>query len=146
MDYGNSEIVPFSRIRSLPQNFKALDGQSKEAALSFVLLLGSETEYGAEALERFKDLCEGRQLVANIDHRENNLLHLSLFDPSNSTTSISPESSINLLLVSEGLARIDKRSKLREAAPKIALEAALVQAKRSRAGAYELGDYLDLDD
>lgn len=58
MDYGNSEIVPFERIRSLPQNFKSLDGQSKEAVLSFVLLLGSETEYGAEALERFKDLCE----------------------------------------------------------------------------------------
>lgn len=88
-------------------------------------------------------ISQGRQLVANIDHRENNLLHLSLFDPSNSTTSAS---SINVLLVSEGLARIDKRSKLREAAPKAALEAALVQAKRSRAGAYEMGDYLDLDD
>lgn len=58
MDYGNSEIVPFSRIRSLPDHFKSLDGQAKEAALSFVLLLGSETEYGVEALERFKDLCE----------------------------------------------------------------------------------------
>lgn len=91
-------------------------------------------------------MLQGRQLVANIDHRESNLLHLSLFDPSNSTTSISPESSINLLLVSEGLARIDKRSKLRDAAPRAAMEAALVQAKRSRAGAYELGDYLDLDD
>ena len=68
MDYGNSEIVPFSRIRSLPQEFKLLDGQAQEATLSFVILLGTETEYGAEALERFKDLCEVRISLVRLVH------------------------------------------------------------------------------
>lgn len=70
------------------------------------------------------------------------MLHLSLFDP-NELSGASPESSINVQLVAEGLARVDTKSKLRDVAPKSALAAATTQAKRSRSGAYELGDVFD---
>ncbi|KAI5475177.1 transcription factor (Snd1/p100) [Pseudohyphozyma bogoriensis] len=145
IDYGNTEIIPFSRLRPLAPQFKGLDAQAKEATLSFVHLLGSETEYGPDALDRFRDLVEGRQLVANIDAREANLLHLSLFDPADPSASTAHEASINVSLVREGLARIDKGSRFRGAYPSVvrALEEAVKEAKRSRAGAYELGDIFD---
>lgn len=88
---------------------------------------------------------QGRQLVANIDARDPALLHLSLFDPSNPSSLASHESSINVQLVREGLARIDPRSRFRNAYPGVvrALEEATKEAKRNRAGAYELGDIFD---
>lgn len=58
VDYGNNEIAPFTRIKPLAPQFKALAPQAKEASLSFIRLLGNETEYGVDALERFRDLCE----------------------------------------------------------------------------------------
>ena len=83
--------------------------------------------------------------MANIDARDKDVLQLSLFDPADPSSLSSHESSINVQLVREGLARIDKGSKLRSAYPGVvkALEQAKAEAKRSRSGAYELGDALD---
>lgn len=57
----------------------------------------------------------------------------------------SHESSLNVALVREGLARIDLASRFRSAYPGVVrkLEQATEEAKRSRAGAYELGDIFD---
>ncbi|GAA5961162.1 hypothetical protein JCM3765_001249 [Sporobolomyces pararoseus] len=145
IDYGNSEVVPFSKLRPLANQFKSLEGQAKEATLSFVNLLDWRTEYGQDAMDRFRELCEGQNLVANIDHRDPQQLHLSLFDPSDPASLTSHESSINVQLVREGLARIDKRSRLRDAYPGVvrALDQAVLEAKRGRYGAYELGDILE---
>ncbi|GAA5875888.1 hypothetical protein JCM3774_001113 [Rhodotorula dairenensis] len=147
IDYGNTEIVPFSRLRPLDAQFKSLEGQAKDATLSFVSLLDWRTEYGDDARARFIELCEGQQLVANIDQRDANLLHLSLFDPNDPAALSAHENSINVQLVREGLARIDKRSRFREAYPNVvkALELAQQEARRTRAGAYELGDVLEDD-
>lgn len=60
---GNSEIIPFSRLQPLAPEFRDLEGQAKDATLSFVNLLGHETEYGADAIERFRELCEVRCLA-----------------------------------------------------------------------------------
>lgn len=93
-------------------------------------LLGSETEYGLDALDRFRELCEvrssrfcrdamltsliqGHQLVANVDARDTNLLHLSLFDPADPSSLSSHDASINVSLVRDGLARIDTKSRFR---------------------------------
>ncbi|GAA5925886.1 uncharacterized protein JCM15063_005152 [Sporobolomyces koalae] len=145
IDYGNSEVVPYSRLRPLAAQFKGLEGQAKEATLSFVSLLDWRTEYGLDAMDRFRELCEGQTLVANIDHRDSSQLQLSLFDPNDPASLASHESSINVQLVREGLARIDRRSRLREAYPGVvrALDQAVTEAKRGRYGAYELGDVLE---
>lgn len=139
---GNVEVLPFSRLRPLAAQFKSLEGQAKEATLSFVSLLDWRTDYGADSIERFREICEGQQLVANIDAREANLLHLSLFDPADPNSLSAHENSINVQLVREGLARIDQRSRLRAAYPQVvkALDAAKDEARRRRLGAYEMGD------
>lgn len=145
IDYGNSETISFSRLRPLLPQFKSLDGQAKEATLSFINLLGPETEYGLDSKDLFRELCEGRQLVANIDARDTNLLHLSLFDPADPSASTSHEASINVTMVREGLARVDTKSRFRDAYPSVvkALNDAVKEAKRSRKGAYELGDIFE---
>lgn len=61
IDYGNSEIVSHSHLRPLDIRFKALPAQAKEATLSFVKLLGTDSEYGQEAIDRFRALVEVRQ-------------------------------------------------------------------------------------
>jgi staphylococcal nuclease domain-containing protein 1 len=61
IDYGNSEVVAHGNIRSLDPRFKSLPAQAKEATLSFVKLLGPDTEYGQEALDRFRSLVEVRR-------------------------------------------------------------------------------------
>lgn len=144
LSYGNSETLSFDRLRPLDAKFKTLPPQAKEATLSFVQLLGNDTEYGAESIDYFRHLCEGRPLVANIDKRDPNSVSLTLFDPDLSQSS-TPTSSINVELVRAGLARIDKRSPLRNAYPQVvkALDEALEEAKRTRAGAFELGDIFD---
>ncbi|GAA5833480.1 hypothetical protein JCM9279_001538 [Rhodotorula babjevae] len=148
IDYGNSETIPYTRLRPLAAQFKTLEGQAKDATLSFVSLLDWRVEgYGDEAMDRFRELCEGQQLVANVDERQPHLLSLSLFDPADPNSLASPGNSLNVQLVREGLARIDRRSRLRDAYPEVvkALERAKDEARRSRAGCYELGDILEDD-
>lgn len=142
VDYGNSETVSHANLRPLAPQFKSLPSQAKEAALSFVKLLGSETEYGLDALDRFRSLCEGKQLRARIDGRERELIYISLFE---SDVTPAPATSVNAQLVRDGLAQIDRRSRLLAAHPAVAdaLQAASREAKLTRAGAYELGDILE---
>ncbi|GAA6034124.1 hypothetical protein JCM8097_000707 [Rhodosporidiobolus ruineniae] len=150
IDYGNSEILPFSRLCPLAQQFKALEGQAKDATLSFVSLLDWRTEYGVDAMDRFREIAEGQKLVASIDDKgPGGVLSLSLFDPADDRA-FEPEGSqysLNVQLVREGLARIDRRSRLRAAYPAVAraLEDAKQEALRGRYGAYELGDILEDD-
>jgi len=55
---GNSETISYSLLRPLASQFKSLEGQAKEATLSFVNLLDWRTEYGVDAMDRFRELCE----------------------------------------------------------------------------------------
>ena len=140
--YGNSETLSFDQLRPLDARFKSLPPQAKEASLSFVQLLGNDTEYGPDAVHLFRDLCDGRPLVANIDRRDSNSVSLTLYDP-DVRQSQTATSSINAEMVRNGLARVDKKSPLRSAYPQMmkALQEAMDEAKKARAGAFELGEY-----
>jgi staphylococcal nuclease domain-containing protein 1 len=110
---------------------------------SFVKLLGPESEYHAEAIERFRALCEGRKLVANIDHKEGALMHLRLMDPSDPTAQHDPLACINADLLRDGVAAIDRKNcKYLPAYPQIVkkLQEAVADAKRERQGMFEFGD------
>lgn len=102
MDYGNEEAMPFSRIRPLDAKFKSLPGQAQDARLSFVKLPPKDSEYGPDARRRFAHFTEGRKLVANIDQREGNLLHLRLIDPTDPNAVHDPLACINADLVRDG--------------------------------------------
>ncbi|KAF8161178.1 hypothetical protein B0H34DRAFT_781782 [Crassisporium funariophilum] len=143
IDYGNQDTVAFSNIRPLDPKFRSLPGQAHEARLSFVKIAGIDTDYYAEAVDRFRSLCEGRKLVANIDHREGPLLHLRLFDPSIPTMAQDPLACINADLVSDGLGLIDRKGcRYLSSYPQVLkrLQLSVAEAKRDRAGMFEFGD------
>jgi hypothetical protein len=57
-DSGNEETTAFSRMRPLDASFKSLPGQAQEARLSFVQPAALSSDYGSEALDRFRQLSE----------------------------------------------------------------------------------------
>ncbi|KAF8633360.1 hypothetical protein AX17_004531 [Amanita inopinata Kibby_2008] len=143
IDYGNQDTVSFSNIRPLDPKFRSLPGQAQDARLSFVKLADPESDYGKEAVERFRMLCEGRKLVANIDHKEGSVVHLRLIDTSDPATQNDPCTCINADLVSEGLASIDRKGcKYLQLYPQMnqKLRDSVQIAKRDRAGMFEFGD------
>lgn len=148
---GNTEIISYSLLAPLPSALQSIPPQSHEAALSFVTLLShaipnTEGSYAPEAHERFLDLFHGRTLVANVDSRDarTGALSLTIFDPEDSGGG-NVGKSLNVQMVREGWARVDGKSRLRGAYPEVVsvLESAVREAKRMRAGAYELGDIFD---
>ncbi|KAL0072455.1 hypothetical protein AAF712_000218 [Marasmius tenuissimus] len=149
IDYGNQETVPFSHIRPLDPKFRSLPGQAQDARLSFIKLVDSNSEYYPEAVERFKTLCEGRKLIANIDHKEGNLLHLRLIDPRDPAVAQDPLACINAELLRDGVALIDRKGcKYLSAYPQLVrkLQQSVLEAKRDRLGMFEFGDVEEDDD
>lgn len=143
IDYGNQDTIPFSNIRPLDTRFRSLPGQAQDARLSFVKLVSPESEYHPEAVDRFRQLCEGRKLIANVDHKEGSMLHLRLIDPENPNVANDPLACVNADLLAEGLASIDRKScRYLSAYPQIVkkLQDSVLSAKRDRAGMFEFGD------
>jgi staphylococcal nuclease domain-containing protein 1 len=108
-----------------------------------VKLVNPESDYYTEAVDRFRMLCEGRQLVANIDHKEGSTLHLRLIDPSDPTVAEDSSSCINVDLVREGVATIDRKNcRYLSSYPQMVqkLQGAVAEAKRDRLGMFEFGD------
>lgn len=146
IDYGNQDTVSFSDVRPLDAKFRSLPGQAHDARLSFIKLVGPESEYYQEAIDRFRELCEGRKLVANIDYREGPVLHLRIIDPTDPTAQTDPLASINAGLLREGLATIDRKNcRYLPAYPNVVkhLQEAVNLAKRERQGIFEFGDVED---
>lgn len=145
IDFGNSETLPSSRVRALPENFKQLKAQAHEATLSFVKSPERDEDYGIEAIERFRDLTGNKQLVANVDAREGNVMCLTLFDFHKST---SAEVSVNLDMVQDGQAYVTPKVRYARGNETIvkALEAAQEEAIKRRRGMFEYGDITGNED
>ncbi len=112
-------------------------------------LVGEESEYRQEAVDRFRQLCDGRKLVANVDHKEGPTLHLRLIDPADPATAEDPLASINMDLVREGLASVDRKGcKYLSSYPHVLkkLQEAVSGAKRDRYGMFEFGDVEEDDE
>ncbi|KAH7913925.1 hypothetical protein BJ138DRAFT_1215342 [Hygrophoropsis aurantiaca] len=143
IDYGNQDTVGFQNIRPLDPKFRSLPGQAHDARLSFIKLVGSNSEYHTEAIDRFRLLCEGRKLIANIDHKEGSILHLRLMDPNDPSAAEDPLACINADLLREGLAAIDRKDcRYLSVYPQVVkkLQEAVAGAKRDRLGMFEFGD------
>ncbi|CAO1620054.1 unnamed protein product [Sympodiomycopsis kandeliae] len=154
-DYGNVlEDVPFSDIKPLDAakfGRTRLAPQASEARLSFVRLFSAPSgktgvnEYAWEAQERFREFL-GQKLIANVDfiERSGNVLHLTLYDPSNANVSSSGvEGSINAMLTREGWALVDdNKLPYFKSYPKMAqtLRQGNQEARTRHYGIYEYGD------
>lgn len=107
------------------------------------------SDYYQEAVERFRSLCEGRKLVANIDQKEGSLLHLRLIDPADPETANDPLACINAELLRDGLAQLDRRGcRYISAYPAVVkkLQDSILEAKRDRSGMFEFGDIEEEED
>ncbi|EJF65082.1 transcription factor [Dichomitus squalens LYAD-421 SS1] len=143
IDYGNQDTIGFADIRPLDPKFRSLPGQAHDARLSFVKFVSPESEYYDEAIGRFRALCEGRKLIANVDQKDGQLLHLRLIDPNDPPSPNDLYNSINVELVREGYATVDKKGcRYLSAYPGMVkkLQEAISIAKRDRAGMFEFGD------
>ena len=102
-----------------------------------------------EAIDRFRAICEGRKLVANVDYKEGTVLHLRLIDPANPASTSDSLGCVNADLVRDGLASIDRKGCARymQAYPQMykKLRESVLEAKRDRAGMFEFGDVEDDD-
>ncbi|KAI8338443.1 hypothetical protein BC941DRAFT_394949 [Chlamydoabsidia padenii] len=145
IDYGNSETLPFARIQPLASQFKTLKPQAQEAVLSFVKCPSKDADYGIECMERFHELTARKQLVANVDAKENGILCLTVYDPSHST---SAEASINLEMVRDGQAVVTPKVRYAAAYPDIikSLQEAENAARKGRLGMFEYGDITATED
>jgi len=115
---------------------------------SFVKLAAPESDYHAEAIDRFRSVCEGRKLIAIVDHKEGSVLHLRLIDPANPVSAQESLACINADLVAEGLASVDRKGcKYLQSYPQVykKLQASVQEAKRDRAGMFEFGDVEEED-
>ncbi|KAI5123940.1 hypothetical protein M0805_006355 [Coniferiporia weirii] len=143
IDYGNQDTVAFKDIRPLDSKFRSLPGQAQDARLSFVKLVDPNSDYFQEAVDRFRSLCEGRKLVANVDYREGPLLHLRLIDPTDPNAAQDPLACVNIDLVREGLASVDRKGcKYLSAYGAVVkkIQDAVLGAKTDRLGMFEFGD------
>ncbi|KAJ9634300.1 hypothetical protein H2204_006377 [Knufia peltigerae] len=143
LDYGNSETVPWSRLRPLTQpqfSTQKLKPQATDAVLSFLQLPTSQ-QYLRDTVDFVMEQTEGRELVANVDYvAPEGTLYLTLLDPK---VSSKIDESINAEVVREGLAMIPTKLKAweRQSADTLTqLRALQDQAKEARRGMWEYGD------
>lgn len=147
VDYGNSEVIPWSRLRPLGAEFSntKLKPQAVDAQLAFVQL-PSNPEYLSDAIEFISSETAGRSLVANVDQVDKDgMLWVTLFDP---TQSKSGEDSVNADVIEEGFAMVPKKLKAWERSATDVLSALKQKqdvAKAERRGQWEYGDLTEDD-
>ncbi|KAL1998581.1 hypothetical protein VTN02DRAFT_5933 [Thermoascus thermophilus] len=144
IDYGNSEVVPWSRLRPLNQpqfTVQKLKPQAADAVLSFLQFPVTSPDYLADAVGFVGEQTFDRQLVANVDYvSPDGTLHVTLLDPS---VSKSLEQSINADIIREGLAMVPRKLKPWERAAADTLNhlrGLEEEAKQDRKGMWEYGD------
>jgi len=143
-DYGNSETIPWSKLRPLDQTkfgAQKLKAQAVEAVLSFVQFSAS-SEYLKEAVHAIEDMTAGKQLVANVDYTDgkDGTLYVTLFEPKRSNKA---DDSINADMISEGVAMVPRKLRgwERGAVDVLAsLKKREEEAKSERRGIWEYGD------
>ncbi|KAH7377752.1 hypothetical protein BKA66DRAFT_572063 [Pyrenochaeta sp. MPI-SDFR-AT-0127] len=147
IDFGNSETIPWSRLRPLSQaQFlpSKLKPQAIEAQLAFIQLPGNP-EYLADAVHFISQETADRQLVANVDQVEKDgLLWVTLFDQKSKTG----QESVNADVISEGLAMVPKKLRPWERNASDVLTALKKKqdvAKEERRGQWEYGDLTEDD-
>jgi staphylococcal nuclease domain-containing protein 1 len=144
VDYGNSELIPWSRLRPLSQTEflpSKLKPQAQEAQLAFIQL-PQNPEYLADAVNFISQETADRQLVANVDQMDKDgTLYVTLFDPKSSKNPATD--SINADVIDEGLAMVPKKLKAWERSAGDILAALTKKqyvAKEERRGQWEYGD------
>ncbi|RCI08723.1 hypothetical protein L249_4688 [Ophiocordyceps polyrhachis-furcata BCC 54312] len=149
VDYGNSEKVAWSSLRSLDQSqfgTQKVKAQAMDASLSFVQLPGG-ADYLEDAMGFIAEMTEGKRLVGSFDFvdAKEGISHLTLYDAKSSGELPGLNDSVNKEIVANGYGMVPK--KLRPWERSKAFEPYLehlrgveAQAKQERRGMWEYGD------
>jgi len=143
VDYGNSEKLPWSKLRPLSQpqfSPQKLRPQAIDAVLS-LLQFPTNKDYLLDAIDFLTELTAGKELVANVDFTApEGTLHVTLYDQ---RTSEKLTDSINAEVVQEGHAMVPTKLKAWErgyADVLKALREKQTKAQEARLGMWEYGD------
>lgn len=143
LDYGNSEVIPWARLRPLTQpqfSTQKLKPQASDAVLSYVQLPPSP-QYLPDATGFLLEQTENRSLVANVDYlTPEGIMHVTLLDPKISTNL---DQSINAEVIREGFGMVPRKLKAWERAAGDTLESLRAlekEASKEHRGMWEYGD------
>ena len=146
IDYGNSEKMPWSRLRPLSQaqfSAQSLKPQAVDAVLS-LLQFPTNTDYLQDAIRFLGEATEGKELVANVDYTApEGTLYITLYDPN---VSEKLTDSINTEIITEGHAMVPRKLKAWERGFGDVLKVLREreeEAIEARRGLWEYGDLRD---
>lgn len=149
VDYGNSEKVPWSSLRSLDQGqfgTQRLKAQAVDASLSFVQL-PTGADYFDEAIGYIAELTEGKRLVGSFDFVDSkeNVSYITLYDTKANNELPGLNDSINKEVLAGGYGMVPKKLKAWERSKAFEpylkhLREVESQAKQERRGMWEYGD------
>ncbi|XP_071722497.1 ribonuclease TUDOR 1-like [Rutidosis leptorrhynchoides] len=147
IDYGNQEVVPYSRLRPLDPSVSVAPGISQLCSLAYVKVPSLEEEYGEDAARFLSEQTLGNELRATIEERDasggkvkgqgtGTILFVTL-------SAADAEMSVNAAMIQEGLSRMEKRKKWDSSDRKAALdilEKYQDEARTSRRRIWQYGD------
>ncbi|KAJ5908470.1 RNA-induced silencing complex nuclease component Tudor-SN [Penicillium taxi] len=142
LDFGNSEILPWTSLRPMQPQFSGqkLRPQAFDAKLS-LLQFPASSDYLEDTVSFIADQTSCLDLVANVDHVDSDgLLHVTLLDPKSSKN---VDESINADIVAEGLAMVPRKLTAWERAAVDTIDNLRLlekEAKAERRGMWEYGD------
>ena len=142
LDYGNSETVPWSRLRPLSQpqfSTQKLKPQAVDATLSLIQM-PTNAQYLRDCVGFVMEQTEGREMVANVDSTGNDgTLSITLLYPKADSLDVS----LNSEIIREGLAMVPRKLKGWERGAEDSLKHLREleeEAKKERRGMWEYGD------
>jgi staphylococcal nuclease domain-containing protein 1 len=149
VDYGNTEKIPWSKLRALDQSqfgVQKVKAQAVDASLSF-MQLPTGADYFEEAIGYIAELTEGKKLVGSFDFvdTKENVSYITLYDLKSNNELPGPNDSLNKEIVASGYGMVPKKLKAWERSK--AFEPVLKhlrevesKAKQERNGMWEYGD------
>jgi staphylococcal nuclease domain-containing protein 1 len=140
IDYGNTDVVGRDRLKPLDPSLspQAVSPQAVECRLAY-LIVGDvdDTDDGREAAQTLGETAWGKPMLARVEDREAGVLLVTLFDDA--------QLNINELLITEGLARVDKKPPKRAAPLVKGLYEKELVAKTKHIGMWIHGDIEEED-
>ncbi|KAK6928617.1 Tudor domain [Dillenia turbinata] len=149
IDYGNQEVVPFSRLRPIDPSVSSAPGLAMLCSLAYIKVPGLEEDFGQEAAEYLSEctLNSSKEFRAMIEERDSSggkvkgqgtgtILFVTLVD-------VEAGTSINSAMLGEGLARLERRKRWDTKERQSALdnlESFQQKAKTERLGIWQYGD------
>jgi staphylococcal nuclease domain-containing protein 1 len=149
VDYGNTEKIPWAKLRPLDSaqfGTQRLKPQAVDVALSFVQLPAAP-DYLNDAMGFIEQLTENKRLVGSFDFVDSKegISYVTIFDPKSKLGGPEADDSINKEVILNGHGMVPRKLKAWERSPPFAnvlkkLREAESQAKQERAGMWEYGD------